>query len=463
MSKRNLCIRAVFLAALVLITVSLNLLSQDVVFSKLTEDQQKTLDSIELVDEYPSYTMTFFGDFGIGQLLKTGKYHSYIYDIETVGNCSTIAALNTEGDVLFGRNLDWTEEVGTNVVFTDSPDGYATITVAHLSYYESYYESGSLEDKFYFLMSPYSVYDGMNECGLAISHMQNLDEDPAGAQDDPDKFTFGGGTIMRIVLERAANVDEALELLKLYNHSRSHRTRYLISDASGDSAVVEYYDQKPAVTRNSHPWQVATNVRIYQQTQEQIRSRCFRYPIAYDSLAALNGKVTSQEMLDIVESISVNIPGGSKTEWSTLYNLTTGEVKFVVNRKFATPYIYQLPMTNDLSLSKAKVKRTNLKAGKKGVVTFKVENQSVRKSPETKAKVYLYKKKNFEPLELGEVKIPSLTSGKSKTLKAKFRLPRDTSPGIYKIKVEVVNSGGFKDYKPENNLTISKNKLRVTG
>lgn len=427
----------------------------------LTVNQQKTLDSVELTNDYPSYSMTYYGDYGLSDFLKTGVYPWFMYVQEKVGNCSTMAALNKEGDIFYGRNVEWSARLPTNVIFTNPSDGYASVSVTTLTYYHRYFDSGSDDDKQYFLASPYQVHDGMNECGVAIAEM-SVGPDPEGGQNEPGKINISGLDLIRLVLDRASSVDEALELIKGYNNSESHLAHYLVADAAGNSAVIEYQDKKLVITRNSEPWQVCTNFKILQGDPEEIRSRGDRYRRAYDSLKTLNGKVTSDEMFDIVESISVPGTVGSKTEWSSLYNLSKGEMKVAISHDFEHPLVYKLEMANDLEVSAPALKKKTIKAGRKNTITFEASNNSCRTAPETTAKIFLYKKNNFTPIEFGEVKIPSLKTGEKKSFKSKIRIPKDIKPGSYQVMAEIQTLGQYKDYKPENNSAVSKQKMRVT-
>jgi penicillin V acylase-like amidase (Ntn superfamily) len=77
--------------------------------------------------------------------------------------------------------------------------------------------------------------------GLAVG-MMAVDEADSGA--DPAKATLGELEVIRLLLDRAANVGEALDLLESVNidFSGGPPLHYFIADASGKSAVVEFVD-----------------------------------------------------------------------------------------------------------------------------------------------------------------------------------------------------------------------------
>ena len=87
---------------------------------------------------------------------------------------------------------------------------------------------------------PYLLMDGMNEKGLSMSVLK-LRGDPA--LQDTGKNKISTTVALRLVLDRAANVDEALELLDQYDMQSSMpdaNFHFLLADASGKAVVLEY-------------------------------------------------------------------------------------------------------------------------------------------------------------------------------------------------------------------------------
>ena len=64
------------------------------------------------------------------------------------------------------------------------------------------------------LSTPYVTTDGMNEYGLAVGQNFVPCRIPI---EDPQKVTILSNHIMRLVLDYAKNVDEAIALIKEYN------------------------------------------------------------------------------------------------------------------------------------------------------------------------------------------------------------------------------------------------------
>jgi hypothetical protein len=75
-------------------------------------DQARTLASLTRVDDFPLYEMHYYGDYDFGNFLQGGIQadnltHSYTQRTVEKWACTCFAALNEEGDSMFGRNFDW--------------------------------------------------------------------------------------------------------------------------------------------------------------------------------------------------------------------------------------------------------------------------------------------------------------------------------------------------------------------
>ncbi len=187
------------------------------------------------------------------------------------------------------------------------------------------------------LFAPYVTVDGMNQYGLAVSMM----EVPCRpGPRDPSRTTIVSNHAMRLVLDYARDVDEALALLAEYNIDFPQAcTHYLFADASGESAVVEYVDGQMTVIRDGAPWQVATNFLISEEKPEGADSDCWRYNAVYAALHAADGRITQQEAMDIASSASVDA-----TVWSVVYNLTTGDSQVAMGGDYSRIHRFTLDM-----------------------------------------------------------------------------------------------------------------------
>ena len=102
----------------------------------------------------------------------------------------------------------------------------------------------------------------MNEKGVVIASLSLPEAEPPY---DSHKITLNSSTAMRIVLDKAATVEEAVELLQQYNiyFSGDIACHYLIADASGKSVLVGYYDNELQIVETDSDFQIASNFIAY--------------------------------------------------------------------------------------------------------------------------------------------------------------------------------------------------------
>ena len=133
--------------------------------------------------------------------------------------CSTIAVQSPEGDALFGRNFDW-ENCEAMVVESHPENGYASLSTVNMDFITQNVGGGMVGlalnlDEVKTLAALYAPLDGINEAGLAVS--VNMIQDSAAIEQNTDKPDITTTTAIRLLLDQAGNVDEALELLGQYD------------------------------------------------------------------------------------------------------------------------------------------------------------------------------------------------------------------------------------------------------
>ncbi|MBN1805362.1 MAG: linear amide C-N hydrolase [Sedimentisphaerales bacterium] len=317
----------VLLVLLVLLIIAL---------SALLYSPVKTIASLEKVDDFPLYTMKYhnyyFFDYFIEHGIEWNLYQK-VYKSVNPDACTSLAALNPQGDAVFGRNLDW-QHRSSLLLFTRPPGGYASVSMVDLYYLGL---EGMKEIPFYkrfvLLGSPYATIDGMNECGVAIA--QNAVPE-RNTPKDPDKPTLLNSQIIRLVLDYAKDVEEALALIRRYNVDFANvPVHFHIADASGKSAVVEYVDGGVSVVRVDTTWQVSTNF-LFSETQQP---DCWRYKKASRSLTETNGNISQEKAMSILQDTAQN-----HTVWSVVYNLKTGRVRLVMGKNYDKVHTFTLKM-----------------------------------------------------------------------------------------------------------------------
>jgi hypothetical protein len=190
------------------------------------------------------------------------------------------------------------------------------------------------------LDAPYWPFDGMNEMGVSIG-MAAVPESEMPV--DPGKETLDSLRVIREILDYAGDVDEALSILESYNieWSGGPALHYLIADKSGRAVLAEFYDGELVLIPNQASWHLATNhLRI---AANETVSGCWRYDQIEDALAAENGRITSQQALDLLSDVSWS-ERQMGTQWSVVYDMDSGEVNVVMGRNYKDPLTFRLPL-----------------------------------------------------------------------------------------------------------------------
>jgi hypothetical protein len=262
-----------------LVGILLILLTVLVTLVILFRSELFTLGSLKQVDSHPLYKMTYQGDYGFSDFLKVGakndreiehfiiqrllKGININLNIASAG-CSAFSAWNDQGQRIFARNFDF-DPAPALILKTDPSDGFASISIANLAfagYGGDYLPAPYSISSFLTLAAPYLPFDGMNEKGVAMALLAVPHAEPPIGQ---DKVMLNTTTMIRLVLDRAQSVDEALALIKEHSlyFSGGVECHYLVSDAAGDSAIVEFLDNDVKVTKTKEKYQAVTNFIVF--------------------------------------------------------------------------------------------------------------------------------------------------------------------------------------------------------
>lgn len=315
----------------------------------------KTLSTIRKIDDYPLYTMDYAADYGLDEFLEQGGASNDAELIDfVVGRllkglpvkielpdlaCSTFNAETPEGEALFGRNFDLEFSPGM-MVRTTPKDGYASISMVNLAFI-GYGEDKLPEDfasSIVSLAAPFAPLDGVNEKGLAVGVLL-IDTDATHQQTERVDITTT--TAIRLMLDRCATVDEAVELLFSYDmHASGNRCyHFQIADASGKSVVVEYIDNEMRLVEpGEEGYQAATNFLLTPGDYD-FGGGQDRYETVMSALDAAGGVMTEQAAMGTLQSVSreVKIRDNGEvfqTQWSVVYNLDRAAVTVCMGGKY---------------------------------------------------------------------------------------------------------------------------------
>ena len=179
---------------------------------------------------------------GLPLKIKSAQVADENGEMQTMNCTSFQAAKAGEEGFWYGRNYDFFKNP-TMVTVSRPKKGYASIAVSDMSHFG--YSLEKLPVGFMAslscLASIYAPVDGINEKGLCTSIMALPNQ---ASQQDTPKHDVGTTIIMRLWLDRCATVEEALDLLETvdvrHDAAVGSGYHYMVADASGDCAVVEF-------------------------------------------------------------------------------------------------------------------------------------------------------------------------------------------------------------------------------
>lgn len=135
-----------------------------------------------------------------------------------------------------GRNFDWEGANSSAIIIHTKPqngyDSYSTSWFYFLGFGQNWKPEG-FANQYMALAAIYVPLDGINEKGLCVADLVNGDNEQTHQK--TDKVDLTASTAIRLLLDRAATVDEAIELLEQYdmNSAVGMSHHIAISDASG--------------------------------------------------------------------------------------------------------------------------------------------------------------------------------------------------------------------------------------
>lgn len=337
------------------------------------------------------YTMHVKGDFYLDDFVAQGGVKNDSELINFVTNkitkgliqmnisdpdigCSSFTAKSESGDVLFGRNYDFSK-TNTCIVFTEKNKGrHASISTVDLQFLGMDVDKNidSLMSKITCLAASYAPLDGINDagvsCGIYMTY-QGGDKTVATNQ-NTDKPDFTSTTLLRLILDYADNIEEAVEIASAYDLHDSAKTsyHYMVADASGRSVILEWVGKTDAadndgskrelkVTYNdadahigeieaAADHQVITNFIIqpgyYDDSPAEDKKGYDRYERLYQELNKTNGIVKDEKAaMDILSIVGrrtwKNDDGNGCTVHSVVYNLTDKTMMWIPNENYDDP------------------------------------------------------------------------------------------------------------------------------
>lgn len=286
-------------------------------------DELKAIKSLKMIRDRV-YTFEYKGDYGFKAFLEQGGAKTDAQMAEYIagflskgyiragaetpeGGCSTIAS-----ESLFCRNFDWNSSSHYAIVRTCPDDGYASISTtgfAFLGMGEDWHPIAGM-DGMVALASIYVPLDGMNEKGLCVSDLVEID----GSTEVPDteKADLTIVAAIRLVLDYAKDTEEAVKLLSQYDVFPSLNVAHhlAISDINNHNVVVGWKNGQMRVTETD----IVTNHCLAETHESPLTGESVkRFTMLSERYA---GFKSSEEGLQALKDASYQ----EETLWSVIYD-----------------------------------------------------------------------------------------------------------------------------------------------
>lgn len=262
-----------------------------------TDAQWKTIQTLRRVDEQGYlYEMNCLFDYQLDEVLKANSDNLIsLFDaikgvilpdskinftdilgvnIDSIynycGGCTCFSADGKNGGYVMGRNYDF-PPMDDHTMIVHTPQArdaagnitrYATVGTADMGILTQFlgeelgYRTTRMQELA--LYAPYFILDGMNEAGL-MSGLMVLEYDGT-YQESAGKTNLTNAMITRVILDRCATVDEAINMLKQFNIISIFQISPLstipwidmhfeFADRFGDRAVIEWTENEMRVLR----------------------------------------------------------------------------------------------------------------------------------------------------------------------------------------------------------------------
>ena len=320
--------------------------------------QMKTVQSLKDLGEGRLYRMDYKADYRLQDFIDAdlnskeavqGGVAEMLLDFSSMTSslpalrpaCSAFQAVTPEGDVIYGRNFDYDFADGASLMVRTRPRGgyrsMSLVSMSHIGMTGAQLADGET-DLSMLVAAPYAMMDGVNEKGFCISVLALTGGDCA-RQYNKEKHSIMTTVLMRLLLDRAATVEEALALCRQYNFFADGEQRrvpwrdktnyhFLLSDASGRTVVLEYVREDGL--KGKGPWvmnvidaRFVTNFYLAEGWRNVIRPDD-RYPILKQRLSEKQGALTEAEAMALLREVcqKPSSPDDPSTQWSVVYNLT---------------------------------------------------------------------------------------------------------------------------------------------
>lgn len=338
-------------------------------FGVLYAGRIKTMSSIQKITDYSDgynlYRMNVDYDYQLDDIIKRGitDDQSMIDAILAEAlphlpvkikapkfGCTAFTLTDENGQTHMGRNYDFKRDTSAMLVYCTPKNGYKSVAFAAMDNVSANVPDENLKKKLASLTAPFICLDGMNEKGVSIAVL-TLDSTPV--HHDTGKPTIATTLAIRLVLDRAATTQEAVDLLRGYDMFASSGRDYhfYITDASGDGRAVEYDCDSP--TRELVDTKIEAITNFYAIYKEKVlpnqKNGIYghgreRYDAVMEVLET-QSPYTDATVWEALKASSQDpnpVDITSNTQWSINFNNTARTAAIAIRRNWQDVTVYAL-------------------------------------------------------------------------------------------------------------------------
>ncbi len=355
---------------IIILSVVALLLIAAAVFAGIYSTRIQTLKSLKKLTDYEDgynlYTMEVKYDYSIDDVINYGIETNQDMSDAVLKECLPLIPITVKApefactafslrdsslSVHMGRNYDFKNDTSALLIYCSPKDGYKSIGFAALSNASANHPDSSIKEKLSCLTAPFICLDGINEKGVSIAVL-TLDSKPVNH--DTGKPSITPTIAIRLVLDRAATTQEAVDILSAYDMfaTGGRDYHYYITDASGDGRVVEYDCESEGREMVVTPITAITNFygmyidKVLPNQKNDIYGHGKeRYDAVLEVLEDQKGSYSGNTVWDALKASSQE-PNPeditSNTQWSIDYNNTALTADFVLRRHWTETYHFAL-------------------------------------------------------------------------------------------------------------------------
>lgn len=286
-------------------------------------------------------------DFAKNNISDDSIYDYYDNAFGSHGACSSCVYTLKNGEHVHARNFDFYAPFHEILIHNIPKSGYESLSMTSLACFGIPDTEDPLLHQQALKAAEFVPLDGMNSAGLCLN-INDLYDPNTYTRQDNGKVDLTITCLNRLLLNKAATVEEAIELINQYDifdsDTRDNSYHIMISDKNGDACIVEFYRSELQIIRkqNNNEFFGMTNTEMnshFPQTTEYNSGwkDCTRYKAMLNKYNEFDGELNYDDGLEVIKSASV-----SGTVHTILFNKDTLSVDLCRYRGWENRFHYSL-------------------------------------------------------------------------------------------------------------------------